>query len=119
MLFAGGDVELPWFSVRRPERDVEVDRLLVLDDRLEKGVIGVGGVSRADRLPGIERHDIRDGDAVDADDLVAGLDAGGFGRVADGEADGGEVVPREREPGAAADHQLAVLAGSGEAIIDA
>ena len=90
-------------------------RLGALDERREKRVIGVGGVIRAGPWPASEiGTTLATGTVVDRDDVVARLDAGGARRRADREADLGQIVFVEDQPGAAADASARYWRSAGQ-----
>ena len=110
----GTDLEVAHFALGRAQREVELDRLAALDDWPEQSVIGVRSLARLGRA---QRHDLRQWDAIDRDDMVAGPDTGSLGRCADRKADISEIVFRQHQAGAAAEHQRAVFARRGETVI--
>ena len=90
-----------------------------LEDRREKHVIRLGGVVRTGPPAPRDRHDVRDLQPVDRDDVVARTNARRFGFGPDWEADLSQVVLIERNACAAAGDKRRILSRLVNAIPDA
>jgi hypothetical protein len=117
MLFAGGDrnvADLPVGSAKG-QRDIGlVGRKEQIAHCNVGGVVGVLGERFLSH-----RHDARQGQAIDCEDMVAGNDPCVLGLGPDRKAYGRCVVRRNGEAGPASEQQLRIIPRLGVAIIEA
>src|SRR4051794_41627032 len=117
MIVAGGDGDIPDASARVADGQRHFGGVGAEEEIAERDIGGVVGMFRERLL--VDRHARRQFEAVDGGYMVSRDDAGAGRLGANGEADDRRVTRRNREAGAAAKKQLAVVAALVIALVQA